>query len=218
VTASTMVRTNRWIRGAVGVAAAVAMLALSSGAASAQEGAGISVDPRAGLEFPTGGLAEIHTYGFTGGLGVAFEIHPHINLRGDFDMGILNEKSGVRTPSLTVLHYNAGVEFDFPPPDYQDFPLTFRWNIGAGATSLSGDETFAGAEDIDFSQTYPSINTGVKIGYEVAPTVELFAGGALHLIFADRAESAELYKNTTRQPFGNTWSAPVTLGLKASFQ
>lgn len=218
MTASTMVRTNRCIRGAVGVAAAVAMLALTGQTVSAQEDARISVDPRAGLEFPTGGLAEIHTYGFTGGLGVAFEIHPHINLRGDFDMGILNEKSGIPTPPLTVLHFNAGLEFDFPPPNYQEFPLTFRWNIGAGGTSLSGDETFPGAQDVDFSQTYPSINSGVKIGYEVTPTVELFAGGALHLIFAEKSESAELYKNTTREPFGNTWSAPVTLGLKASFQ
>ena len=216
---STMIQTGRRYGRLVGAVCAMVALTIPLQTASAQQDARITVDPRAGLEFPIGGLSEIHSFGFTGGAGVAFEISPHINLRGDFDAGILNEKSGIRTPSLTVLHYNAGIEFDFAAPEFQEFPLSFRWNLGAGGTTLTGDESFPGAEDVDFSATYPSFTTGAKIGYRLSPSVELFAGGSLHLIFADESETAELFKNAPgRQPFGNTWSAPVTLGLRASLQ
>ena len=216
--ASVMDRMGQWRRVALATAVALAAMAVSAETAIAQDSE-ISVDPRMGLEFPVGGLSEIHSFGFTGGVGVSFEIHPHINLRGDFDAGVLNGKSGVQTPSLTVLHYNAGIEFDFAEPEFQEFPLSFRWNLGAGATTLTGDESFAGAETVDFSQTYPTITTGAKIGYGLTPRVELFAGGSLHLIFAEESETAELFKNAPgRQPFGNTWSAPVTLGVQAFLQ
>lgn len=172
-----------------------------------------------GLEFPMGGLADLERYGFTTGFGLAYKFHPHIGIRGDFDVAFLRNKPGNLTPPLTLVHYGASLEFDFPPPDYQDFPLTFRWDIGGGATSMSGDETFVGAESIDFSSTFPTLHSGMKIGYEITPTLEIFAGGRLYLIFADDAETAELYKNNPgRSPFGTTWSAPVTLGVKAAFQ
>ena len=216
--ASAMDRMRQLHRVSLAAAVALVTVTVSAEPATGQDSE-ISVDPRAGLEFPVGGLSEIHSFGFTGGVGVSFAIHPHINLRGDFDAGILNEKSGIQTPSLTVLHYNAGIEFDFTAPEFQEFPLSFRWNLGAGATTLTGDESFAGAEDVDFSQTYPSITTGAKIGYALTPRIELFAGGSLHLIFAEESETVELFKNAPgRQPFGNTWSAPVTLGVDLSVQ
>lgn len=203
-----------------GALAALVLLLASGRSASAQSGLPeVSVDPRMGIEFPVGDLSDIHTYGLTGGLGVAYRFHPNIAVRGDVDVGTLEDKSGFLTPSLTTVHYGASVEFYLPKPPHQDFPLTVRWSIGGGATSLSGEEAFVEAEPIDFSATYPTLGSAVKIGYEVTPEVEFFAGGQMYLIFADEAETAELYVNEPGHgPFGTTWSAPVVLGVKAAFR
>lgn len=226
VVASKMAQANRWTFGRVGALAALAALAIvlaGVGPAAAQTYEGeASIDPRLGVAFPVGDLAETHSVGFSGGLGISYKFHPHIAVRGDFDISVLDDESPqfgvVLAPTLTMIHYGAGLEFDFPPPDYQDFPLTFRWNVGAGGTSMSASRDFPAGEDVDFSATYPSVNSGIKIGYSVTPSVDIFLGGQMHLIFADSEEIVELVKRSSVEPYGTVWSAPVTLGVKAAFQ
>ncbi len=222
--ASTMAQVDRWTRGCVALLAALALIAVGTQPATAQDGdyGQISVDPRAGVGFPVGDLAMTHQAGFSGGLGVAYKFHPNIGIRGDFDLAVLDDESPqfgvVLAPTLTMVHFNGGVEFDFPRPDWQNFPLSFRWNIGAGGTSMSASRDFPDEVDVDFSGTYPSVNSGVKVGYAITPDVDLFVGGQMYLTFADEVEMAELLKRTGIEPFGTVWSAPVTLGVKASFQ
>lgn len=216
-------RTERWTRGFVAVTATLTLLAAAATPATAQdEDAQYSVDPRAGVAFPVGDLADSHEAGFSGGLGVAVKVHPNVAVRGDFDVAVLDDASPqfgtVLAPTLTMTHFYGGLEFDFSPPDYQDVPLSFRWSIGGGGVSMSASRDFPTGEDVDFSQTYPSVNTGAKVGYRFSRSVELFLGGQLFLTFADDQEIAELVKRVPqREPFKTVWSAPVTLGLKASF-
>lgn len=221
--ASMMDRTERWTRGIVGATAALALLAAAATPAAAQDDyAPFSVDPRAGVAFPIGDLADSHEAGFSGGMGIAVKVHPNVALRGDFDVAVLDDESPqfgtVLAPTLTMTHFYGGLEFDFSPPDYQDVPLSFRWNIGGGGVSMSASRDFPTGEDVDFSQTYPSVNTGAKVGYRFSRSVELFLGGQLFLTFADDQEIAELVERVPqREPYKTVWSAPVTLGLKASF-
>lgn len=223
--ASTMDRASGSTRGWVGAVAGLALLfAATAPAAAQQDYARFSVDPRAGVGFAVGDLADSHEVGFSGGLGVAYKVHPNIAVRGDFDISVLDDESPqfglVLAPTLTMVHYYAGLEFDFGPPDFQDLPLSFRWNVGGGGTSMSASRDFPDdGPDIDFSETYPSVNSGVKIGYRFNRSIELFVGGQLFLTFADEAEIAELVQRVPqKEPYGTVWSAPVTLGLKASFQ
>lgn len=222
--ASTMAQVDRWTRGCVAALAALALIVVGTQPAAAQDGdyGQISVDPRAGVGFPVGDLATTHQAGFSGGLGVAYKFHPNIGIRGDFDLAVLDDESPqfgvVLAPTLTMVHFNGGVEFDFPRPDWQNFPLSFRWNVGAGGTSMSASRDFPDEVDVDFSGTYPSVNSGVKVGYRITPDVDIFVGGQMYLTFADEVEIAELVKRTGIEPFGTVWSAPVTLGVKASFQ
>lgn len=221
--ASTKAHVDRWIRGSAAALFTLALTLAVARPAAAQDDAGqISVDPRAGVGFPVGDLAETHQAGFSGGLGVAYKFHPNIAARGDFDITVLDDESPrfgvVLAPTLTMTHFNGGLEFDFPRPEWQNFPLSFRWNIGAGGTSMSASRDFPDEVDIDFSATYPSVNSGVKVGYAVTPSVDIFVGGQMYLTFADEEEMVELVKRAGIQPFGNVWSAPVTLGVKASFQ
>lgn len=221
---STMTQAKRWTRGFLGALAALALIFVGVQPASAQDGdyGQISIDPRAGVGFPVGDLAKTHKAGFAGGLGIAYKFHPNIAVRGDFDLSVLDDESPqfgvVLAPTLTMVHFNGGIEFDFPAPDYQNFPLTFRWNLGAGGTSMSASRDFPDEVDVDFSGTYPALNSGVKVGYELKSNVEIFLGGQMYLTFADEEEMVELVKRAGIQPFGNVWSAPVTLGVKASFQ
>lgn len=219
---STVESVRGWARiGAGGLA--IAALAITVVPAAGQEGTTrITVDPRAGVVFPVGDLAETHELGYTGGAGVGVEVHPWIGLRGDVDVMVLDgEARGdgtVLAPSLTVVHFHGGVEFDFPRPDDQDVPLTLRWSVGGGGTSMSASRDFPDAENVDFSGTYPSVNSAIKVGYRINRSVELFAGGGMFLTFADEEEIAELVKRVPgREAYDAVWSAPVTLGVKASF-
>ena len=221
--ASMMARSKSWIRGLGGAMAALALLAAVAAPAAAQEDyAPFSVDPRAGVAFPIGDLADTHEFGFSGGMGLAVKVHPNVALRGDFEVSVLDDESPqfgtVLAPTLTMTHFYGGLEFDFGPPDFQHTPLSFRWNLGAGGVSMSASRDFPTGQDVDFSQTYPSVNSGAKIGYRFSRSVELFLGGQIFLTFADDQEMAELVKRVPdREPYGTVWSAPVTLGLKASF-
>ena len=220
---STMDRPIRWTRRLVGALAGLALLAAAPATAAAQSvDSPVTIDPRAGIGFPVGDLADTHQAGFAGGLGIAYKLTPHIGVRGDFDLMVLDDESPqfgvVLAPTLTVIHYHAGLEFDFAKPEFQEFPLSFRWSLGAGGTSMSADRNFPDDVDVDFSGTYPSINTGMKIGYQVSPMMDLFLGGQMFLTFADEEEIAELVKRSGTQPFGTVWTAPVTLGVNVTFQ
>lgn len=224
--ASRMDRTNRWLLGGAAGLFALALMVLAGVrplAAQDYEKGQASIDPRAGVAFPFGDLAETHKVGFDGGLGLAYKVHPHIAVRGDFDFISLNGRNPqfgvVLAPTLTVVHYHAGLEFDFGPPEYQDFPLTFRWNLGAGGTSMSAQQDFPDGVDVDFSGTYPSVNSGIKIGYRITPELDLFVGGQIFWTFTNNeGEIAELVKRAGIEPYGNAWTAPVTFGVKYSFQ
>lgn len=214
---------SRRTRAGLCALAAVVALAATAGTAAGQETyPRISIDPRAGVGFPVGDLADTHDLGFAGGAGVAAEVQPGIAIRGDVDVLILDDESPqfgtVLAPTLTVVHFHGGVEFDFARPRHQDVPLTLRWSLGAGGTSMSASRDFPDGEDVDFSATYPSVNSALKVGYRVTRSVEFFVGGGMFLTFADDEEIAELVKRVpSRAPYETVWSAPVTLGLKAAF-
>lgn len=211
----------RWIFGAL---AAMVLLALGAQSSAAQETySEFGVDPRLGVAFPVGDLADTHEFGFSAGLGVSYYFHRHVAVRGDVEVSVLDDESPqfgvVLAPPLTLVNFNAGIELDFPRPDYQEFPLTFRWYVGGGGTSMSASRDFPTGEDIDFSATYPSVTSAVKIGYQVAPDVETFVGGQAYLIFTDEAETLELVQRAPQAgPFGAAWSMPVTAGVQIKFR
>lgn len=204
-----------------GVLSALLLLAVARPAVAQEVELPVTVDPRVGVGFPVGDLADTHDVGFAGGVGVAYKVHPHIAIRGDFDLLVLDEESPevgvVLAPPLTMSHFYGGVEFDFAPPKEQSIPLTLRWSFGAGGTSMSASRDFPDDRDVDFSATYVNVNSGMKIGYPISPRLNLFVAGQAFLTFADRAEMAELVKRTDREPFGTVWSVPVTLGAQFSF-
>lgn len=220
---STKTQSIRWTQRLAAGLIALAVLLAAPGAAAAQDGdARATFDPRAGIGFAVGDLSKTHNIGFAGGLGVAYEVHPHISLRGDFDLMMLDEDRPqfgvVLAPPLTMIHYHAGLQFDFPEPRYQTIPLSLRWSLGAGGTSMSADRDFPGEQDVDFSGTYPSMNSALKIGYRLDPQVDLFVSGQIFLTFADDEEIAELVKRSSVQPYGTVWSLPLTLGANITLQ
>lgn len=204
------------------LAACTIALLWAAPAAAQQSHQRLSVDPRAGVAFPVGDLADVHEAGFTGGVGLAYAFHPNVAVRGDLDVSVLDDESQafgvVLAPTLTMVHFHGGLEFDFVRPGDQALPLTLRWGVGGGGTSMSASREFPDGEDVNFSQTYPSVNSAVKIGYAFSSGVEAFVDGRMNLVFADELEVAELVKRIPNfEPFGTIWSAPVTAGVKLTF-
>lgn len=183
----------------------------------------VAVDPRVGVAFPVGALADVNEFGAAGGLGLAYYFHPHIAVRGDVALSVLDDRSPapgtVLAPTLSLFHFNGGIQFDFPRSKFQDAPLSFRWNLGFGGTRMSATRDFPSGEDVDFQHTYVTLNSGGKIGWEFTETVTAFVGGEAYLIFADEEETAELVKRApAAEPFGASWAVPLTLGVELEFR
>lgn len=206
----------------MGIVTGIMLLLPAQPLAAQTSDASITVDPRVGVGFPVGDLRDTQESGFAGGLGISVKLHSNIGIRGDVDVLLLDDESPmfgvVLAPTLDVIHYHGGVEFTFEPDDWSTIPLTFRWNLGGGATSITGERDFPDGTNVDFSATYPSGNTGIKIGYRVAPWLDLYGGGQLFVTFADTEETVELVKRSpTTEPFDTLWTAALTFGAQLAF-
>lgn len=177
------------------------------------------LEPSAGVAIPLGALEDIADPGFAVGGAVTCFFHPNIGLRGQVQGEFLNDRVDpfgvVPSPPLTLLHVTGGFEVNFAPPAYQVQPLTFRIQLGGGATHVSGDATYGDGSSVDFSRTYPTVTGGVQLGYRLAPRVEAFAGAAAHLVLFDE-EDTEVFAARSQQvdTFSEGWSLPVSAGLR----
>lgn len=209
---------------------AVALVALSVPAV-AQEGGEtqrFSIEARSGFAFPAGELQNLVDPGFTVGGGLGFAFHRNFGVRADVDVGFLQEDhdlAGQALPPMNALNVNGGVEVAFDRPDFQDFPLTTTVNLGLGLTRLSVDDTFThgvSAAYNDFEHTYFTVNGGVKLGWQITETVNLFASGTSYLVFMSDKDTRILTEDPNlalaADPFETAWIFPVTLGGRVTVQ
>lgn len=191
------------------------LVGLPSPAAAQRHEHKVNVDGWGGVALPSGALDRVADVGAAFGGGLAWRFHPHFAVRGDVEVALLTEVStgGVQVYApMDLVHFNGGVEINFPEPSYQHTPLTFSLNLGAGATRMQADAT---AFVPTFEATYFTLNSGMKIGYQVHEKVNVFARGALYLIVTDEDETA-VFTGTPipLDAFSEAWSVPITLGVR----
>jgi hypothetical protein len=196
---------------------AVAVMAVPS-ALAGQDMSRVSVDPRLGVAFPVGGLDEVTDFSVSGGVGLGWELHPNVAVRGDLLYSRLDaETDGFGdpvAPSLDLFTYSLGLAFDFPRPRWQDVPLTFGATVGLGATHMSGSRQ-RGRTVLTFDETYATVTGGGRIGLPVSSRVRAFVATEVLLIFADRQETQILTLNDpTADPFETGWVIPLTAGRR----
>lgn len=213
---------RRVLSGGIGIAILVAAGLLLSSAQGlqaqlrTQERGRVSVEGRAGIAIPVGELDDIADVGPSFGAGVAYFFHPNIGVMADVQVSLLSASAPdpfnvVRTSEVNLTHIGGGLVLDFFPPSAQDAPLTFRLRLLNGITVMSADDN-----GLDFSETYYTFNGGGRIGYQLSPKLELFAGTDVYVLFTRASETAAFFQGPNPvEPIDLAISLPVTIGIKA---
>lgn len=136
----------------------------------------------------------------------------------------------INTPDITTFHYVAGAELLVTAPES---PFEVRWGAGGGLATLTADqleeplpEGFTlptGAtlpEDGEYDETTVSLYTDLKLGYDVSPRFNIFAGVRPYLSFPDSDQTAFFHgvaEQADGQGFDTAWTFPTFAGVKIGF-
>lgn len=209
-------------------AGALLLAGLADGAAAQAADQPWVVEGRGGISVPAGDLADVFDVGPTFGGGVGYKVHPRVTLRVDGDVGILSGSDELATaaeaPDTRLWHYNGGVEVELTQPGASRWDVTA--NLAGGGTTFSSDDfepavtnPVTGETVTDFSETYFTANGGLKIGYDVTPSVNVFAGGQWYLAFTDEEDTAVFSALSPSEidAFDTASEIPITAGVRVKF-
>lgn len=214
---------DRWTRTAASLGAALLFALGAAGTAQAQavDAPKWTIDGRGGVALPTGDLADLalEDVGPSFGLGVGYHVHPRVAVRADGELSMFagdDVAAGGTGPDVSLLHYTAGVDVELTRPGAGPWDLTA--NVGAGATTWDTDEFIVDGTADELSETYPTANGGLRLGYDVTRNVNVFAGGQWYLQFADESETAPLAETAgLTEGFDTASTMPIYAGLELTF-
>ena len=197
--------------------AVLAVFAIPSAGLTQPATGKVSLDLRGGVAIPAGNMATITDVGGSFGASALWNFHPNWAIRADFDYLGLNkgeDSFGVLlSPPQDLMFFGGSFEVNFNGPRYQDMPFTFMLNAGAGMMQMKVDDTYdAGHPANGFDQSYLAFQGGAKIGYQVAPWINIFVNGTAYFIIMDAADTP-VFGFT----FNNGWVIPVTAGVRLTF-
>ena len=209
--------------------AALLVFGLPAGAAAQATGT-VSVEGHGGFAFPLGTLGDLTSTGGGFGAGLAVHFHPNWAVRGDVMLIKLDNKfsddgTTLLSPPVDMLYFGGALEVNFTAPLYQDLPLTFAANLGAGVTSFDVDETWRSghpANGIDAS--YLTFTGGGQLGITVYRSSSLdanvFVKAQPYFILTDSTDMlgyAPSLAAIGEEPFDSVWVLPLTVGLRLTF-
>lgn len=182
--------TSWTVAGLVGMALTVAVPATAQ----------VALEVRGGLNVPTFKIGDAAKAGPSFGVGLNYKVGERVWLIGDADFGFhsgADLSGGGSGPDINVYHYIAKV-------GYQVYgrtgsPVSLILNAGAGAMTFSVD---GGS-----SFTYPAINVGAKLIYDLGGRASLVLSPQGDIAFSKKAEVG----TTT------AWVWPFAAGLRLNF-
>lgn len=176
--------------------AAVGLLAFAAPVAAQQPARTVFVEGLAGAVVPTFDIADVATTGGAIGAAVGVRLTSRWSIIGEVDYGMHKDKA-TESVDITTMHYIAKVGYSLTGPRERGWEAIL--NLGAGAVSfdVEGGSTF----------TYPAINAGAKLTYNVTPRLGLVLSPQGDIAFTKKEELT-----TT-----NAWVWPITAGLRVSF-
>ena len=191
----------------IGLAALAGLLVVGTQPARAQSMTGamgprvaapapkIFAEALGGAVVPTFDIANAAKTGAAFGAAVGYAVSPRWVVMGEFDYADHAAKatSAVR---IHTLHYIAKVGYSLTGPRERGWEALV--NLGAGAVAFDVAGT---------TKTYPAINAGAKIAYNVSRNFGLVLSPQGDIAFTKKADL-----NTT-----NAWVWPVTVGLRVRF-
>lgn len=204
-------------------------LALPRAAPAQDVGETWTFDARGGVSVPAGDFDDLpfEDVNPTAGAGATYWFSPRfgVQVSGDWERYLGDDAevaSGVTTegapgaPDMDIFHYGGGVVADLASG-------VSRWDLevnvaGGGTSYVSDDFAVDGGPSDDFSQTYPSASGGIKLGYDLSRSVNVFLGGQAYVAFPDEDDTQRLARLSPRaRPFDTAWTFPFQAGVKIEF-
>jgi hypothetical protein len=158
------------------------------------------LEARGGSSVPTFEITDAVEAGPSFGAGVGVRVGQRLWLMADADFGFhpgADLMGGISGSDVDVYHFMAKAGFELLRPGTS--PWSVVVNLGAGALNFRPE----GGD----SKTYPAINAGAKIGYQVSPRFTLLLSPQGDIAFTDEDELG-----TT-----NAWVWPFTAGARINF-
>ena len=155
------------------------------------------IEARGGFNVPTFDISDAVDAGPSVGLGAAMQFAPKLWLMGDVDLGFhsgADPAGGGEAPDVKVYHYIAKLGYAVVPEGASKWSVIV--NAGAGAMTFDVDGGSA--------NTYPAINVGAKIAYQLGSRVSLLLSPQGDIAFTDEAEVGT----------SNSWVWPFTAGFR----
>jgi hypothetical protein len=160
----------------------------------------VSLEVRGGLNVPTFSITDAAKAGPSFGVGLSFGLGERVSIMGDADFGYHNGadlSTGGSGPDVDVSHFIAKVGYKAATGSNGRLSLVLNAGVGAMRFAVAGGGSF----------TYPAINVGAKIAYQMAKGVSLVLSPQGDIAFGKRAEIG-----TT-----NAWVWPFAVGLRFGF-
>lgn len=204
------------------------------------------VEGRGGLGLGLGDIGFLQDVGPTFGVDFGYWIHERIAIRVGGDASLLSgedrdlsppegQRVLANAPDMDFYQYGAGVELLITEPAS---PLEVRLGAGAGATTVESDPlpgsltiSQEGTDRLgntvcetgterEYSTTEFTLNGDVKVGYEVAPRFNVFAGTRAYLFFPNECETEvfhQIAEEADQRGFDTGWTLPLFVGVKIGF-
>lgn len=155
------------------------------------------VEARVGAAVPTFDIADVADMGLDLGATIGYQLAPSWTIMGEFDYG-MHKDEPTGDIDIKTLHFIGKVGYSLTGP--RDRGLEASINLGAGIVRFDVE----GASEVF---TYPAINAGAKIAYNVNPSFAVVLSPQGDIAFSDEAEVGT----------SNSWVWPVTAGVRVKF-
>jgi len=216
---TSLARTTTRVSAALATIAVLGLVAVApTHAQSTDDAPGWTFDGRGGISVPAGDLADLPIeVGPSFGAGVGYYVTPRVAIRGDGSVELFSGDDlagGGTGPDITLWHYNAGVEVELTQPGAGPWDVTA--NVAGGATTWDTDRFTSGTGTSDDLETYFTANGGLKAGYDVTPSVNVFVGGQWYLQFTDEEDTRALASLTPdlSEGFDTASTVPLYAGIE----
>ena len=212
---------------AVGAMAAFAFLPIRAEAQSPYSPMFWSFEGGVGLAMPMGDVADAAESGPSFSGAASYFLRPRLALRAEGALDMLGTKGAV-DPNFQILHLTGGIEYHLTDPMGS---TTVAVDFGVGASTLDSDPILLlnnpspGRHKVGLvNGSYPSVNAGIKAGFNLArhaesgvPMVTLFASADLRYVMADASATA-VYGALNNSPgFSSIMEIPLSVGLRVNF-
>ncbi|NNG16290.1 MAG: outer membrane beta-barrel protein [Gemmatimonadales bacterium] len=161
----------------------------------------VSIEARGGVNVPTFDIADVADPGPSFGVGIEIPVAGRLSILADADFGFHSGADlpvGGSGPDVDVYHFMAKAAYELIADEQSRWSL--RINAGAGAMTFKID-------GVSGSFTYPAINVGAKLGYDVSENINLFLSPQGDIAFSDENEIGT----------DNAWIWPFALGAAVRF-